>query len=349
MKKKMVALMLSSMIAASLLAGCGSSANNGSNGTAAGKENTSGEGESYTVGISQFAEHGSLDNCREGFLAGLEESGIVEGENLKVEYSNAQTDTGAAATIADSFVSQNVDMICAIATPTAAAAYNACMDTEIPVIYTAISDPVIAGLANEDGSSTGNITGTSDVLPVSEQLNMIRTMLPEAKKIGILYTTSENNSISTIATYKELAGEYGFEIVESGISAVSEVEMAASDLVTKVDCLCNLTDNTVVQALQVVLAQANDAKIPVFGSEIEQVRSGCVASMGIDYLELGKITGKMAAKVLKGESKASDMPFESAEKAELYVNTAAAEQIGMKLDEAYIKNAAEKFDQIEVK
>ena len=111
---------------------------------------------------------------------------------------------------------------------------------------------------------------------------MIRTMMPDAKKIGILYTTSEANSISTIATYKELAGEYGFEIVDSGISVVSEVEMAAADLAGKVDCTCNLTDNTVVQALQVVLAQANEAKIPVFGSEIEQVKNGCVASMGIE-------------------------------------------------------------------
>lgn len=342
MKKKAAALMLSVMMTASLFAGCQSSSDS----------NSSDKGSteaSYTIGISQFAEHGSLDNCRTGFLEGLAEAGIVEGENLKVEYENAQSDTGAAGTIADSFVSQKVDMVCAIATPAAAAAYNACMESEIPVIYTAISDPVSAGLANEDGTSAGNVTGTSDILPVSEQLQMIREMMPDAKKIGILYTTSEANSISTIATYKELAGEYGFEIVDSGISAVSEVEMAAADLVTRVDCLCNLTDNTVVQALQTVLAQAKDAKIPVFGSEVEQVKSGCVASMGIDYVALGKITGKMAAKVLKGESKAADLKFESAKKADLYVNTEAAKQIGMELDESYTGKAAEIFDEIVVK
>ncbi len=345
MKKRFTALMLSTMMAASLLAGCGSSNETQENGSSAANGNG---GETYTVGISQFAEHGSLDNCREGFLAGLAEAGLVEGENLKVVYENAQADTGAAATIADSFVSQKVDLVCAIATPAAAAAYNACMDADIPVVYSAISDPVAAGLADETGASTGNITGTSDVLPVSEQLNMIRTMMPDAKKIGILYTTSEANSISTIATYKELAGEYGFEIVDSGISVVSEVEMAAADLAGKVDCICNLTDNTVVQALQVVLAQANEAKIPVFGSEIEQVKNGCVASMGIDYVALGKTTGEMAAKVLKGESEASEMNFESAEKAELYVNTAAAELIGMTLDESYISGAVEVFDEIVV-
>lgn len=355
MKKKMTALMLSAVMAVSLLAGCGSSSNDSASKgssdapvtTPAENGDSSAEG-SYTVGISQFAEHSSLDNCREGFLAGLADNGIVEGENLTVTYENAQADTGAAATIADSFVSQKVDMICAIATPAAAAAYNSCMDTEIPVIYTAISDPVAAGLANEDGTSTGNVTGTSDVLPVSEQLQMIRTLMPDAKKIGILYTTSEANSVSTIATYKELAGEYGFEIVDSGINVVSEVEMAAADLVSKVDCICNLTDNTVVQALQVVLAQANNAKIPVFGSEIEQVKSGCVASMGIDYVALCKVTGEMAAKVLKGEASAADMKFAAAETAELYVNTAAAEAIDMKLDEAYISGAAEAFDEIVV-
>ena len=160
------------------------------------------EEESYTIGISQFAEHGSLDNCREGFLEGLKEAGIEEGVNLEVIFENAQSDTGTASTISDSFVSQGVDMICAIATPSAMSAYNSCMDTDIPVIYTAVSDPVGAGLANEDGSSVGNITGTADQLPVEEQLQMIRDLMPEAETIGILYTTSEANSLSTIEQYK---------------------------------------------------------------------------------------------------------------------------------------------------
>ena len=271
----------------------------------------------------------------------LKEEGIEEGKNLKVDYQNAQTDTGTASTIADSFVSEKVDMICAIATPCAASAYNSAMNADIPIVYTAVSDPVVAGLAKEDGSSVGNITGSSDVLPVEEQLKMIRQMMPDAKKIGILYTTSE--------AYKELADKYDFEIVDTGINTSADIEIAASDLVSKVDCLCNLTDNTVVNALQTVLDKANGAKIPVFGSEIEQVKSGCVASMGIDYYQLGIETGKMAAKILKGEEKASDTPFITASKAELYVNTAAADKIGMTLDADYIKDAAETFDKIEVK
>ena len=165
-------------------------------------------------------------------------------------------------------------------------AYNSCLDSEIPVVYTAVSDPVGAGLADEEGNSVGNITGTSDKLPVEEQLKMIRDLMPDAKKIGILYTTSEANSVSTIKEYKELAENYDFEIVDSGINTVADVEMAAKDLASKVDCISNLTDNTVVSALQTVIAAADEKNIPVFGSEIEQVKIGCLASMGIDYMPL---------------------------------------------------------------
>lgn len=340
MKKKLLTIVLSMTYAMSLLAGCGSTeAKSDSAGSAEG---------SYTIGISQFAEHGSLDNCREGFLEGLKQEGITEGENLKVDYQNAQTDTGTAGTIADSFVSEKVDMICAIATPCAASAYNSCLNTDIPVVYTAVSDPVAAGLAGEDGTNVGNVTGSSDVLPVEEQLKMIRKMMPDAKKIGILYTTSEANSCSTIEEYKALAGNYDFEIVDTGINTPADVELAATDLVTKVDCLCNLTDNTVVNALQTVLDKANNAGIPVFGSEIEQVKSGCVASMGIDYYQLGIETGKLAAKILKGEATAEETAFISASKAELYVNKAAAAKVNLTLDEDYIKDAAETFDEIVV-
>ena len=340
--KKFAAAALAAMMTLTCLAGCGNDAQKTSaGGTADGED-------SYKIGISQFAEHPSLDNCREGFLAGLAEEGIKEDENLQIEYSNAQADTANTGTIASSFISQNVDMIAAIATPSAAAAYNAAKDMDIPVVYTAINDPVGAGLATEDGKGTGNVTGSSDILPVEEQLKMIREILPEAKKIGIIYTTSEANSISTIETYKELAGKYGFEIVDTGINVIADVDLAASNLVEKVDCICNLTDNTVVQALQTVLDKANAKKIPVFGSEVEQVKNGCLASMGIDYYELGRQTGIMAAKILKGEASAQDTPFITAEKAELYVNTAAADKIGLTLDESYIANAAEKFDKITV-
>ena len=355
MKKKVLAGIMTTAMIMAMMTGCGSSdtakdtqASTGSETSADSSAADTAE-DNYTIGISQFAEHGSLDNCREGFLEGLKSAGIEEGVNLTVEYQNSQADTGTASTIADNFVSKNVDLICAIATPCAQSAYNSAMNADIPVVYTAVSDPVAAKLANEDGSCVGNVTGSSDVLPVEEQLKMIRAMLPDAKKIGILYTTSETNSCSTVKEYQELAGKYDFEIVDTGINTSADIDMAATDLVSKVDCLCNLTDNTVVNALQTVLDKADNAKIPVFGSEIEQVKSGCVASMGIDYYQLGIETGKMAAKILKGEEKASETPYITASKAELYVNTAAADKIGMKLDASYVKDAAQTFDEITVK
>ena len=342
MKKRILAVVLGAVMVMSL-AGCGS-------GTSGEDKKASSDGEkTYTIGISQFAEHGSLDNCREGFLEGLKEEGIEEGKNLTVSVKNAAADQGTAKQISDSFVSDKVDLICAIATPSAQAAYNSAMDSEIPVVYTAVTDPVAAKLAKDDGTAVGNVTGTSDELPIKAQLEMIREMMPDAKKIGILYTTSEANSVSALAKYDDLAGDYGFEIVEKGISQTADISLAADELLGEVDCLTNLTDNTVVASLATILDKANAKKIPVFGSEIEQVKSGCVASMGIDYYQLGIKTGKMAAKILKGEEKASDTPFITASKAELYVNTAAADKIGMTLDADYIKDAAETFDKIEVK
>lgn len=343
MKKKTVSILMAIAMMMAMTA-CGSTGSTGAEEASAQAE-ASAEG-SYTIGISQFAEHGSLDNCREGFLAGLAEEGIVEGENLTILFDNAQADMGTASTIADNYVSQKVDLICAIATPSAMSAYNSCLKTEIPVIYTAVSDPVAAGLAGEDGASAGNVTGTSDALPVTNQLEMIRELLPEAEKIGILYTTSETNSESTIAEYKKYAADYGFEIVDSGINTIADVPMAAADLAARVDCITNLTDNTVVSALQTVLDAADKEGIPVFGSEVEQVKNGCVASMGLEYFELGKQTGAMAAKVLKGEAKASELPYEVITEASLYVNTAAADKAGLTLEEAFVNRAYEKFDEI---
>ncbi len=300
----------------------------------------------YIIGISQFAEHGSLDNCREGFLKGLENYGIVEGENLTVHFQNAQADTGTASQISDSFVADGVDLICGIATPSAMSAYNSALGTTVPVIYSAVSDPVAAELAKEDGTPVGNITGTSDALAVTQQLEMIRSILPDAKKIGILFTTSETNSESTIAQYKEHAAEYGFEIVDSGINTLADLDMAAADLVTKVDCINNLTDNTVVSGLQTVLSYANEQGIPVFGSEVEQVKVGCVAAMGLDYIQLGIQTGEMAAKVLLGEEKAEDMPFQVIDQPSLYINIAAAEKISLELSDDIKSSAAEVYDEI---
>ena len=285
--------------------------------------------ENYTVGIGQFAEHGSLDNCRTGFVEGLAEAGLVEGDNLTILYQNAQADMGIAQQIAAQFAAKPVDLMVGIATPMAQACYNAA--GEIPTIY----------IADADGKAAGEVTGTSDALPVAAQLATIRAMLPEAKAIGILYTTSEVNSLSTIETYKSLAPEYGFEIVESGISTSADIPLALDALLSKVDCMTNLTDNTVVSALALVLDKANAAGKPVFGSEIEQVKLGCVAAEGLDYLALGRQTGLMAAKVLKGEAKASDMTYEVISDPSLYINSEALAHFGITLSDELAARAIE--------
>lgn len=337
MKKKVLAVILGAAMTVSLAA-CGSS---GADSFGSGSGETS-----YTIGISQFAEHGSLDNCREGFIQGLAEEGIVEGENLTIEEGNAASDAGTARQISDGFVSDSVDLVCAIATPSAEAAYVSAMNTDIPVVYTAVTDPLAAKLADEDGTPVGNVTGTSDELPIKEQLEMIRAILPDAEKIGIMYTTSEVNSVSALETYKELAGDYGFTIVESGVTQTADISLAADNLLSEVDCLTNLTDNTVVNSLATILDKANEQNIPVFGSEIEQVRKGCLAAEGLDYIELGKQTGRMAAKILKGEAEASEMNFETISEPGFYVNLAVAEQFGITIDEELLSTAVESFDSI---
>lgn len=343
--KKTTRILSLAVITASLLAGCSNSSGS-SHPPAESPSKSSSSGDNfYTIGIGQFAAHGSLDNCREGFLQGLAEEGIIEGENLKVLYENAQADGGISSQIITNFVSQNVDLICGIATPMAQSAYGIGKKQGIPVIYTAVTDPTAAELAQIDGTPVGEITGTSDKLPVTQQLQMIRTMLPDAKIIGIMFTTSEVNSLSAIEEYKAYAGDYGFEIVDVGISTPADVPLAADSLLGKVDCVTNLTDNTVVASLPVILDKAAEKKIPVFGSEIEQVKIGCLAAMGLDYVDLGKQTGRMAAAVLKGEKKASEMKYEVIEEAKFYGNTKVAQDLGITIPEELATSAEELFSE----
>lgn len=336
MKKKAVAAVVTLAMMAVAVTGC----------SKASDEKSEGGKKSYTIGIEQFAEHGSLDNCREGFLKGLESEGIVEGENLTVEYKNAAADMGTAGQISDQFVSDKVDMICAIATPAAQSAFNAAMDSGIPVIYTAVTDPLEAELADKEGKPTGEITGTSDKLPIEAQLQMMREMLPDAKKLGIMYTTSEANSVAAIEEYKKLSSDYGFELITKGITATADIPLAADELLSEVDCITNLTDNTVVSSLSTILDKANEKKIPVFGSEIEQVKIGCLAAEGIDYIALGEQTGKMAAEVLKGEKKASELNFETITEPGFYMNEKVADNLGITVPESLSKDAVESFEEI---
>lgn len=234
--------------------------------------------------------------------------------------------------------------MCAIATPSAMACYNVAEEEGIPVIYTAVSDPVAAKLADKDGKPVGEVTGTSDAYPYEKQLELIRQILPEAKKIGILHTTSETNSDSQLASYQKLAKDYDFEVVERGVSASADIPTATDSILKEVDCIVNLTDNTVVSSLPTILDKANEKNIPVFGSEIEQVKIGCLAAAGLDYMDLGEQTGKMAAKVLKGEKKASEMNYEVITEPKIYVNEKVADNMKIKISDDV--KADETFDKI---
>ena len=298
----------------------------------------SGDGSSpkYLIGISQYGQHGSLDNCREGFLQGLEEAGLKEGVDFEVDYRNADFDDTMTTQIGDAFSAEDVDLMVGIATNSAVACFNAAEDKDIPVIFTAITDPVGAHL------DSGNITGTSDALPVAGQLELIRALQPDADTVGIIYTTSEPNSVYSVGIYEDLAAAYGFTIDAVGVTSQAEVPQAVDQLIADgVDCLSNLTDNNVVGVLTSILEKTDEAGIPVYGSEVEQVKLGCVAGAGLDYVQLGIQTGKMAAKVLTGEATCEDLPYETIENYGLYINSDSLSALGITVPEDIAQSAQE--------
>lgn len=323
--KKRLAVVLAGILASGALAGCSGTGDTPS-------ENM------QKIGVVQLADHPSLDNCRVGFIEGLASEGFVDGENVKIDEKSAGADMSTNTQIAQTFASGGYSLVCGIATPSAQALYASCHEKGIPVIFNAVSDPIAAQLAKSDTEPLDGITGISDRLPVVDQLKLIRSMLPDAKTIGILYTTSEANSVSTIETYKKEAPAYGFTIETIGIGAEAEVAQAADVLLGKVDCITNMTDNTVVSALAVVLDKANTKGIPVFGSEEEQVKNGCIASAGLDYIELGKQAGVIAARVLKGED-INTIPYETLKESKLTVNKTVCGKLGIKIPEDLLEGA----------
>lgn len=328
--KKLAAIGLSLVLILSLAACGGSSSDGGAS------DESGGESAKYLIGISQYGQHGSLDNCREGFLQGLEQAGLVEGTDFEVDYQNANFDDNQATQIGQMFSAEDVDLMVGIATNAAVACFNAAEDKDIPVIFTAITDPVGAHL------DEGNITGTSDALPVAGQLELIRALQPDADTIGIVYTTSEANSVYSVGIYEELAADYGFTIDAVGVTSQAEVTQAVDTLLSHdVDCLSNLTDNNVVGVLSAILEKTDEAGIPVYGSEVEQVKLGCVGGAGLDYVQLGIQTGLMAAKVLTGEAACEDLPYETIEKYGLYINSDAAAQLGITIPDDIAQQAEE--------
>ena len=285
----------------------------------------------FTVGVIQYGSHPSLDNCYEGIKTALETSG----EDVEIDLQNGNFDSATCDTIAKNMVSKEYDLIIAIATPAATSAYAAAYNSNVPVVFCAVSDPVAAGLVDSEDAPGSNCTGTSDILDFEAQLTLIKALQPEAKTVGILYTTSEANSVSQLKQFTEAAKAFDMEVVSQGVQNAADIPQAAASLCPKVDCLNNFTDNNVVNNLSIVLEQANAAGIPVYGSEEEQVVNGCAASVSIDYVALGKTTAEMALEILNGADAAS-MPVKTITDATPVINNAVCEGFGITIPEDYL-------------
>ena len=295
-------------------------------------ENKNKEDSVLKIGIIQYMSHPSLDNCYNGIISALENSGI----EYTVDYQTGSSSSADAdcTNFAKNMVAANYDMIIAIATPAAKAVFAATDDTEIPVIFCAVSDPIAAGLV-ESMEAPGYIcTGTSDVLDLEAQVAIIKAMQPDVKSIGILYTSSEDNSITNLKNFKSVCDKENIEVVATAVQGASDIPSAAEELASKVDCINNFTDNNVVNNLSVVLSAADKYGIPVYGSEEEQVVNGCLASVSIDYVALGKVTGEMAVEVLNGAD-ASAMPVKTITEATPVINSSVLKKLGLSIPEGY--------------
>ncbi|MCF8483532.1 MAG: ABC transporter substrate-binding protein [Rhodospirillum sp.] len=290
------------------------------------------------VAITQIVEHPALDAARQGIKDALAEEGWVDGDTLKWTYETAQGSVGTAAQIAKTFVGMSPDVIVAIATPSAQTAV-ASAGGAIPVVFSAVTDPVGARLVRSMMDPGGPVTGTSDMLPLDKHLALIRRVLPEAKTIGVIYNSGEANSVSLVESLKVAADAAGLKVVESTAPRSSDVLGAARNLVGKVDAIYVPTDNTVVSALEAVVKVGIDNKLPVFAGDTASVERGAVASVGFNYYDLGLQTGKMVAKILGGADPAT-LPVETVSKTELFVNPGMAEKMGVTLPEAMVAEAA---------
>lgn len=328
MFKKLKAVATVGLMGALLLSGCGSNeeTNSGDSGSSSGGDNS----KTYKVGITQIVEHPSLDAATAGFKKALEESGL----NIEIDEQNAQNDLNNAQTIATNFVGDKVDLIFANATPSAQSALNATSD--IPVLFTSVTDPIGAGLIESFEAPGKNATGTSDMFPdaIAQTVDFIVQDFG-AKTIGTIYNTGEQNSNVQVDEIKKALEGTDAELVESAVATTADVKQAVDSIIDRVDVIYIITDNTVVSALDVVIQAANDKDVPLFVGETDSVEKGAFAAFGISYEAIGYETGKMAVEILKDGKAPSEIPAKYPSEINLVINKNAAKEMNIELKEEW--------------
>lgn len=302
---------------------------------------TTAQAKDVTVAVTAIVEHPALDAARDGVKDALAEAGYKEGENLKFIYQSAQGNPATAAQIARQFVGEGPDVIVPISTPSAQAVVSATRD--IPVVFTAVSDPVGAQLVKDLKKPGGNVTGLSDMSPVVEHIKLIKEVMPNIKKLGYLYNSGETNSVSLLAALKEAAAAEGIEIVESAATKSAEVQGAARALVGRADAMYVPADNTIVSAFESAVGVAEESKLPLFTADTDSVKRGALAALGFNYYDVGKQTGAIVVKILKGE-KPGDIAVDIAKGTDLVINLGAAKKMGVEFPQAVIDRATSKID-----
>ena len=271
----------------------------------AGVKSNAQEGKKFKIGISQFAEHPALDDVRRGFEDELKSLGV----EADITYKNSQGDTGVAGVIAQKFVSDKSDLIFGIATVSAQAAKQS--TDKIPVLFSAVTDPVNSQLVKTMDKVGGNVTGTTDATPMEKQLELFKKINPEIKRIGIIYNTSESNSEIQVAKAKEIGAKLGLEIRAVGVNNINDIPQAVNSLVSKVDGFYTITDNIVASAINLIFMAANERGLVTVGAEEAHVKGGILLTDGLSYYELGRQTGRMAKEILVDGKKPEDMPVET--------------------------------------
>ena len=289
-----------------------------------------------TVAVTQIVEHPALDAARKGIKDELAAEGFEEGHNLDILFESAQGSAATAAQIAQKFVGDKPDVIVPISTPSAQAVVNATKD--IPIVFTAVTDPIGAKLVTDLEHPGGNVTGMSDLSPIGKHLDLIKEIMPNAKGLGVIFNPGEANSVTLVKLLEKEAPAHGLELIEAVAPRSSDVLAAAQSLIGQVDAIYVPTDNTVVTALEAIVKVGTDNQLPVFAGDTDSVPRGAVAALGFNYYDVGRQTGKIVARVLKGE-KPGDIPVESVQTTQLFVNPGAAEAMGIKIPDAVIKRA----------